>query len=333
MIWRMKFDEEGVRSMKKLGVFIILQCALLGLAGAQSFPSKPMRIVVPGPAGSSPDIRARQIATKLSQAFGQPVIVDNRPGGAGLIAAREAAKAAPDGHTMLLALINNAIGDVLKPDPCCRLNQELLPVSRFTMTPLVMVVHPSLKVRTLIDFVQVAKAKPGNLTYASAGPGSISQLVGEWLKSETGAQITEVPYKAVNAELPDLLGGQVVAAFVVPQVIAASVKSEKLHALAVMGPERLDILPGVPTVTEAGLPAVQAIVWNGIFVPAGTPKPVIQALHREVVRAYNAPDIKEQVVNTGSSVAADSPEEFAAFIRAENDKWAKVIREAKIKPD
>ncbi|HEX6268027.1 MAG TPA: tripartite tricarboxylate transporter substrate binding protein [Burkholderiales bacterium] len=329
----MKFDEEGVRSMKKLGVFIILQCALLGLAGAQSFPSKPMRIVVPGPAGSSPDIRARQIATKLSQAFGQPVIVDNRPGGAGLIAAREAAKAAPDGHTLLLALINNAIGDVLKPDPCCRLNQELLPVSRFTMTPLVMVVHPSLKVRTLIDFVQVAKAKPGNLTYASAGPGSISQLVGEWLKSETGAQITEVPYKAVNAELPDLLGGQVVAAFVVPQVIAASVKSERLRALAVMGPERLDILPGVPTVTEAGLPAVQAIVWNGIFVPAGTPKPVIQALHREVVRAYNAPDIKEQVVNTGSSVAADSPEEFAAFIRAENDKWAKVIREAKIKPD
>lgn len=334
MTWRMKFDEEGVRSMmKKLGVFIILQCALLGLAGAQSYPSKPMRIVVPGPAGSSPDIRARQIATKLSQAFGQPVIVDNRPGGAGLIAAREAAKAAPDGHTMLLALINNAIADVLKPDPCCRLNQELVPVSRFTMTPLVIVVHPSLKVRTLIDFIQMAKAKPGNLTYASAGPGSISQLVGEWLKNETGAQITEVPYKAVNAELPDLLSGQVVAAFVVPQVIAASVKSEKLRALAVMGPDRLDVLPGVPTTIEAGLPVLQAIVWNGIFVPAGTPRPVIEALHREVVRAYNAPEIKQQVLGTGSSVAADTPEEFAAFIRGENEKWAKVIREAKVKPD
>ncbi len=319
--------------MKKLGVFIILQCALVGLAGAQGYPSKPMRILVPGPAGSSPDIRARQIATKLSQAFGQPVIVDNRPGGAGLIAAREAAKAAPDGHTMLLALINNAIADVLKPDPCCRLNQELVPVSRFTMTPLVMVVHPSLKVRTLIDFIQMAKSKPGILTYASAGPGSISQLVGEWLKNETGAQITEVPYKAVNAELPDLLSGQVVAAFVVPQVIAASVKSEKLRALAVMGPERLDVLPGVPTTTEAGLPVLQAIVWNGIFVPAGTPRPVIEALHREVVRAYNAPEIKQQVLSTGSSVAADTPEEFATFIRGENDKWAKVIREAKVKPD
>jgi tripartite-type tricarboxylate transporter receptor subunit TctC len=306
---------------------------LLALAQAQPFPSKALRILVPSPAGSSPDIRARQIAGKLSQAFGQPVIVENRPGGAGLIAAREAAKAAPDGHTMLLALINNAIGDVLKPDPCCRLNQELMPVSRFTMTPLVMVVHPSLKVRTLIDFIQVAKSKPGGVTYASAGPGSISQLAGEWLKSETGAEITEIPYKAVNAELPDLLGGQVMSAFVVPQVIAASVNSEKLRALAVMGPERLAVLPDVPTMMEAGLPGVQAIVWNGIFVPAGTPPPVIRTLHRELVRAFNAPDIKEQVINTGSSVAADSPEEFAAFIRAENEKWAKVIREAKIKPD
>jgi tripartite-type tricarboxylate transporter receptor subunit TctC len=329
----MKFDEEGARSMKKLGVFIILQCALVGLADAQAFPSKALRILVPSPAGSSPDIRARQIAGKLSQAFAQPVLVENRPGGAGLIAAREAARAAPDGHTMLLALINNAIGDVLRPDPCCRLNQELMPVSRFTMTPLVMVVHPSLKVRTLVDYIQVAKAKPGGLTYASSGPGSINQLVGEWLKTETGAQITEVPYKAVNAELPDLIGGQVMTAFVVPQVIVASVKSEKLRALAVLGPERLDVLPGVPTTAEAGLPVLQAIVWNGIFVPAGTPRPVVQALHREVVRAYNAPDIQQQVTNTGSYVAADTPEEFAAFIRTENEKWAKVIREAKIKAE
>jgi tripartite-type tricarboxylate transporter receptor subunit TctC len=330
----MKFDDEGARSMmKKLGVFIILQCVLLGLAGAQSFPSKPLRILVPSPVGSSPDIRARQIAVKLTQAFGQPVVVDNRPGGAGLIAAREAAKAAPDGHTMLLALINNAIGDVFKPDPCCRLNHELLPVSRFTMTPLVMVAHPSLKVRTLVEYVQLAKSKPGGMTYASSGPGSINQLVGEWLKSETGAQITEVPYKGVNAELPDVVAGRVLTAFVVPQVIIGSVKSEKLNALAVLGPERLDVLPGVPTTAEAGLPILQAIVWNGIFVPAGTPQPVIQALHREVVRAYNAPDIKQQVTGTGSYVAGDSPEEFAAFIRAEEDKWAKVIREAKIQPD
>jgi tripartite-type tricarboxylate transporter receptor subunit TctC len=319
--------------MKKLGIFIILQCVLAGLAAAQApaFPVKPMRIVVPSPAGSSPDIRARQIGAKLAQALGQPVVVENRPGGAGLIAAREAAGAAPDGHTMLLALINNAIADVLKPDPCCRLNQELLPVSRFTMTPLVMVVHPSLKGRTIIDYVQLAKQKPGGLTYASAGPGSISQLVGEWLKSETGTDILEVPYKGVNAELPDLIGGQVHTAFVVPQVIITPVKSQKLAALAVMGPSRLNVLPDVPTTREAGLPGLEAIVWNGIFVPAGTPRPVIDVLHRELARAYNAPDIKEQVTQTGSYVAGDTPDEFAAFIDAEKAKWGKVIKEAKIK--
>jgi tripartite-type tricarboxylate transporter receptor subunit TctC len=327
----MKFDDDGVRCvMKKLGIFIILQCALLGLAQAQGFPSKPMRILVPSPAGSSPDIRARQIAGKLAEGLGQPVVVENRPGGAGLVAAREAAGAAPDGHTLLLALINNAIGDVLKSDPCCRLNHELLPVSRFTMTPLVMVVHPSLKTNTIIDYVQLAKQKPGGLTYASAGRGSISQLVGEWLKSETGTEILEVPYKGVNAELPDLMGGQVVTAFVVPQVIIAPVKAQKLRAVAVMAPARVNVLPDVPTTREAGLPGLEAIVWNGIFVPAGTPRNVIQALHRELVRAFDAPDIRDQVAKTGSTIAGDTPEEFAAFIRAENDKWAKVIKDAKI---
>jgi len=292
-----------------------------------------MRILVPSPAGSSPDIRARQIAPKLAEALGQPVIVENRPGGAGLIAAREAAKSAPDGHTLLLALINNAIGDVLKPDPCCRLNQELMPVSRFTMTPLLVVVHPSLQVRSLVDYIQLAKQKRGSMTYASHGPGSISQLVGEWLKAETGTDILEVPYKAVNAELTDLVGGQVLTAFPVPQVVVAAVKSQKLRALAVLGPSRIDALPEVPTAKEAGLPGMEALAWNGIFVPAGTPRPVIDTLHRELVRAYNAPEVKSQVIATGSYVAADTPEQFAAFIRAENEKWSKVIREAKIKAD
>jgi tripartite-type tricarboxylate transporter receptor subunit TctC len=311
----------------------IIAVLTLGIAHAQSFPSKPMRILVPGPAGSSPDIRARQIGTKLAEALGQPVIVENRPGGAGLIAAREVAKAAPDGHTLLLALINNAIGDVLKPDPCCRLNQELIPVSRFTMTPLVVVVHPSLQVRTLVDYIQLAKQKRGGMTYASHGPGSVSQLVGEWIKTETGTDILEVPYKAVNAELTDLVGGQVMTAFPVPQVVVAAVKAEKLRALAVLGPSRIDVLPNVPTVKEAGLPGMEALAWNGIFVPAGTPRAVIDVLHRELVRAYNSPEVKNQVVATGSYVAGDTPEEFAAFIRAENEKWGKVIREAKIKPD
>jgi tripartite-type tricarboxylate transporter receptor subunit TctC len=171
------------------------------------------------------------------------------------------------------------------------------------------------------------------MTYASHGPGSIAQLVGEWIKTETGADILEVPYKAVNAELTDLVGGQVMTAFPVPQVVVSAVKSGKLRALAVLGSARINVLPDVPTVAEAGLPGMEALAWNGIFVPAGTPRPIIDTLHRELVKAYNAPDVKSQVLGTGSYVAADTPEEFAAFIRAENEKWGKVIREAKIKPE
>lgn len=285
------------------------------------------------PPGSSPDIRARQIGAKLAESLGQPVIVDNRPGANGLIAAREAARAAPDGHTLFLALINNAIGDALKPDPCCRLNHELVPISRFTMTPLVMVVNPSVPARSAKEFIELAKAKPGALTYASGGPGSISQLVGEWIKSEAGIKVLEVPYKAVNAEIPDLLAGTVMTAYVVPQVIVAHIKAGKLRALAVAGPSRLALLPGVPTTAEAGLPGIEAIVWNGIFAPAGTPQPVLQILHREIVKAYNAPDVKKQVLDTGSEVVADTPEEFAAFVRSEGAKWTKVIRDANIKPE
>jgi tripartite-type tricarboxylate transporter receptor subunit TctC len=305
-----------------------------GPSFAQTYPSRPVRILVPAPAGSSPDIRARQIAPKLQEALGQPFIVENRPGGggAGLIAAREAARAAPDGHTLLLALINSAIFDALSPDPCCRLNQELVPISRFTMTPLIAVINPSVPAASLRELIDFGKAKPRSITYGSAGPGSSSQLVASWIESETGIRMLEVPYKGVNAELPDVIAGQVMAAFVVPQVVIAPIRAGKLRALAVLSDKRLAGLPDVPTSGEAGLPGVEALVWNGIFAPAGTPRPIIDVLHRELVKAYNAPEIRAQVEATGSYVAADTPEEFAAFIRAEVAKWGKVGRAAGIKP-
>ncbi|HUQ76826.1 MAG TPA: tripartite tricarboxylate transporter substrate-binding protein [Burkholderiales bacterium] len=301
------------------------------MALAQSFPGRTIRILVPSVAGSSPDIRARQIAPKLSEAFGHPVIVENRPGANGLIAAREAAKAPADGHTLFLALINNGIADLLTTETCCRLGQELIPVSRFSMTPLLLVVNPGVPAQNLREFMDAAKSRPEGFSYASHGPGSISQLVGEMLKLERGIRLLEVPYKGVNSELPDLQGGQLSLAFPVPQVVLGPVRSGKLRALAVMGPERLPILPDVPTVGEAGLPQLEAIAWNGIFVPAGTPAPVVQALHRELVKAYNAPDVREQLRGGGAYAAADTPEEFAAFLRAEREKWGKVIREAGIK--
>jgi tripartite-type tricarboxylate transporter receptor subunit TctC len=312
---------------------LVVVVAALGCAAAaaQTFPSRTIRIIVPSVAGSSPDIRARQIAPKLSEAFGQPVIVDNKPGANGLIAARETVKAPADGHTLFLALINNAVGDLLTTDTCCRLGEELIPVSRFSMTPLLAVVNPSVPARTFSEFLELAKAKPESLSYAAHGPGSVSQLVGEMVKMERGARLLEVPYKGVNSEIPDLQGGQLSAAFLVPQVVTAAIRSGKLRALAVMGPERLPILPDVPSVAERGMPQLEATAWNGIVVAAGTPLGVVQALHRELVKAYNAPDVKEQLRNGGAYAAADTPEQFGAFIRAEKEKWGRVIREAGIK--
>ena len=312
---------------------LVVVVAALGCAAAaaQTFPSRTIRIIVPSVAGSSPDIRARQIAPKLSEAFGQPVIVDNKPGANGLIAARETVKAPADGHTLFLALINNAVGDLLTTDTCCRLGEELIPVSRFSMTPLLAVVNPSVPARTFAEFLELAKAKPESLSYAAHGPGSVSQLVGEMVKMERGARLLEVPYKGVNSEIPDLQGGQLSAAFLVPQVVTAAIRSGKLRALAVMGPERLPILPDVPSVAELGMPQLEATAWNGIVVAAATPPGVVQALHRELVKAYNAPEVKEQLRNGGAYAAADTPEQFGAFIRAEKEKWGRVIREAGIK--
>ena len=313
-----------------LALLSILACA--GVQ-AQSYPSRPVHLLVPSPAGSSPDIRARQIGAKLTESLGQPVIVENRVGGNGIVAAREAARAAPDGYTLILSVINSALLDALKPDPCCRLNEELVPVSRFTMTPLLVVVNPALEASTVAQLLESARARPGAVTFGSAGPGSVSQFVGAWISHEAGVRMLEVPYKAVNAELPDLLAGRIMMAFPVPQVVVANIRNGKLRALAVLGPSRIALLPEVPTAAEAGLRDIEAIVWNGVFVPKGTPRPVIDVLHRELVRAYNAPDIRKQVTDTGSDVAADTPEEFAAFVRAEEAKWGKVIRDAGIKAE
>ena len=185
---------------------------------------------------------------------------------------------------------------------------------------------------TLQDYIRLAKAKPGAVTYASAGPGSITQLLGEWIKLKSGANVLDVPYKSVGAELPDLLGGQVMTAYLNPLVITAHVKSGKLRGLAVTGPARLAVLPDVPTTAEAGLPGVEASVWNGFFVPHGTPRPVIETLNRELLRTFNAPDVREQVAASGSEVIGGSPGQFAGFIRQEIAKWGKVIKDAGIKP-
>jgi tripartite-type tricarboxylate transporter receptor subunit TctC len=323
---------DGGRVAWLAALFLALPPCGLVLGQPAPFPSKAVRIIVPTVAGSAPDVRVRQIAPKLGEGLGQPVIVDNRPGANGTIATQLAAKSPADGYTMFYGLINNALNDLLNPNFCCRLNQELIPVTQFTLTPLVMVVHPSLPAKSLREYIQLAKAQPRALTYGSAGPGSITQLFGEWLKLRTGAQILEVPYKSVGGEQPDLLGGQITTAYLNPLVIADHVKAGKLRGMATTGRARLAVLPDIPTMGESGFPDLEASVWNGFFVPSGTPAAVIQVLNREILRTFNAPDVREQVAASGSVIVGGKPEEFSAFIRSEIAKWGKVIAQAGIKP-
>jgi tripartite-type tricarboxylate transporter receptor subunit TctC len=226
-------------------------------------------------------------------------------------------------------VVNNAINDALAPDACCVLTDKLVPVTRLYTTPLVMVVHPSLP-GTMKEYVELAKSKPNALTYASGGTGAITQMVGELLKLTAAIQVREIPYKAIGAELPDLTGGHVSTAFLSPVVIRDMVRSGKLRGVAVASKERLAILPDVPTMAEAGYP-IEGLGWNGIFVPAGTPRPIIDRLQRDIAAVLKNKDIQDDAASLGTTAGGESPEQFAAFVRGEVQKWGKVIKDAGIK--
>ena len=311
-------------------LLLILLVFVGGAALAQPYPSKPVRWIVPTGPGSAVDVNARRVTPKLAEALGQPVIVENRPGANSMIGARDAARAAPDGYTLFQAVVNNAINDALAPDPCCVLNDKLVPVTRLYTTPLVMVVHPGVQATTLQEYVALAKGKPNSLTYAHGGTGAITQMVGELLKLTAGIQVREVPYKAIGAELPDLTGGHASTAFLSPVVIRDMVRAGKLRALAIADRQRLGILSEVPTMAEAGYP-IEGLGWNGIFVPAGTPRAVIERLQQEIARVLQLKDIQDDAAALGTRAGGEKPEEFAAFVRSEVQKWGKVVKDAAIK--
>jgi tripartite-type tricarboxylate transporter receptor subunit TctC len=303
------------------------------LAQAPAWPTKAVRIIEPAGPGSAVDVFARKLSTPLQEKLGQPVVVENRPGANSAIGAREVARSAPDGYTLLHANINNSLNDILTNDSCCKLNEALVPVTMLTSTPLVMVVNPGLGPKTLKDYLAAAKADPAKLTFASGGTGSITQLIGTKVNLLAGVAAREVPYKAIGAELPDLLAGHVSTAYLAPVVVAQHIQSGKLVALGVAGPRRLGILPNVPTMAEAGLADAEASGWNGLFVPAGTPKEVIARLSAEISAVMAAPAFRADALNLGYELGGQSPEEFTAYIRSEVARWGKVIRDAKIKPE
>lgn len=322
--------------MRSLQVrFIRCVCAGYCLAAsallqAQNFPSKPIRIIVPQVAGGAADIRARQVGQKLTEVFGQPVVIDNRPGANSAIGAKLAAKAAPDGYTLFNCNSNNALNDLLDPDPSARLNEEFVAVTRLTIGAVILVVHPSVQAVSLKEFIALAKSKPKNLTYAHSGKGTLTHLVGEMLKVRGGIDFVDVPYKSSGAQVPDMLGGHVSSTFEFFSVIGQHIKSAKVRALTVAHVRRLPVLPDTPTTAEAGFPGIDALGWGAICLPAGAPQSVIRILYKEVANALNDPVIREQVISTGGEMGGERPEEFATFIRVYKERWGKLIKDAGI---
>ena len=268
----------------------------LNLAHSQAFPSKTIRIIEPAGPGSAVDTAARDLAPKLSEALGQQVIIENRAGANSAIGAREASRAPADGYTLFHGNINNALNDLLTANTCCRLGEALIPVTRLIISPLVLVVHPSVNAKNLKELLALAKAQPALLTYASGGTGSITQLLGELIKTTASVNLREVPYKAIGAELPDLLAGHVLVAYLAPVAVAQHLKSGKLRALGVAAGKRVTLVADVPTFAEAGLAGVEASGWNGIFVPAGTPPALIARLQGDIARILATPTYKARTI-------------------------------------
>lgn len=293
---------------------------------AQSYPAKPIRFVVPYPPGGASDLTARIIGQKLSEAWGQPVIVDNRAGANGNIAAEQVAKAPADGYTMLMGNVGpNAISPSLYTNLAYDV-ASFAPVTLTTTVPIVLLVNPSLPVNNVKELIAYAKANPNKLNFASAGNGSSNHLTGELFKSIAGIDIVHVPYKGDGLALTDVMGGQVSMMFTTVVSAMPHVKSGKLRAVAVASAKRIAAMPNLPTVAESGVPGFDSSSWGGILFPAGTPKAIIAKMHDAVVMILAMPDVKVRLSSLGAEVVGNTPEEFGSYIRSEAAKWGKVIK-------
>ena len=308
----------------------ILAVALMlpvSMAQAQGFPTKPLTLVVPFPAGGPTDAMARVLALKLAERLGQQVVIDNRAGAGGGIAAEQVARAPADGHTLFFGTtgtmaINPSLYTKLRYDPI----KDFAPVSLMATTMNVLVAHPSLPAKSLQDLLMLAKTKPGDLTYASAGNGSSNHLSGELLKSSSGIQITHVPYKGSAPALVDLLGGRITMMFDTVAQQTQNIAAGKVTALAVTGPKRSPLLPDVPTAQEAGLKDFDVTIWFGVLAPAGTPSTVIDRLNREIVAVMSSDEMKRRMLQDGAESRPSTPAEFASLIKRDTAKWGPVVK-------
>jgi tripartite-type tricarboxylate transporter receptor subunit TctC len=316
------------------GLGLLLAASIVAPAAcAQGYPSKPVRIIVPFPPGAFNDQLARVLSQKLHERWGQPVVVDNRPGGATVIGTELAAKAPPDGYTLLVVSFAFAVNPSLQTHLPYDTLKDFTPVVLAATTPNVLVVNPSVPARSVKQLLALAKSKPGSLNYATAGNGTSNHLCMELFKSMTGADFVHIPYKGSVPAVTDLLGGQVGVMFDNAPNVLQQVKAGKLRALAVSTSQRSPILPELPTVAEAGVPGFDVEVWFGIVAPAETPKEVVAQLNAEINRALRLPDVMASFRNQGVEVAGGTPERFSTHLRSQIGKWAKVVKDTGVHLD
>ncbi len=326
-------DERFLRWLVVAFFWIPAFAGMTSLGHAQTnFPTRPIRIVAPSAVGSAADTIARLIAHPLAERLGQAVVVDTRPGAATVIGAELVARAAPDGHTLLIGLPALAINPSIYKTLPFDVLRDFTPITQAINQPALLVVHPSLPVKSVKELIALAKAKPDELAYASSGRGAASHLTIELLMLMTGTKMLHVPYKGPAPGLIDVVAGRV--ALMAPSTIAAlpQVRSGRLRALAVTSAQRIASLPDIPAMSES-VPGYESVAWFGLLAPAGTPKDVIALLHKETVAILRLPEVKERLAKDGTDVVASSPAEFGDYIRAEMLKWAKVVKSAGIKAE
>lgn len=301
-------------------------------ARGKAYPIKPIRMIVSSGAGGGLDFVSRLVATPLTAALGQSVVVDNRAGASGSIAAELAAHAAPDGYTLMMLSASLVVYGIVNKTPY-DLFHDFDPVSQVAASPYILTVHPSLPVKSVADLIAYAKANPSKLNFASTGTASLAHLAGELFAISTGTKMVHVPYKGVGAALTDMLSGQVQMSFLSGGSVYPQIRSQKLRALAIASTTRAKMAPELPTMIEAGVPGYAVTQWHGLLAPRGTPRAVIDRLVNEIVKAVHQPEVASRLAQDGTEGIASSPQEFAAYLNSEREQWTKVAKLANIRSD
>jgi tripartite-type tricarboxylate transporter receptor subunit TctC len=317
----------GNKTAASRALFSLVLLCFCAWVQAQQYPNKTVRVIVPYPPGSTPDIVGRTLSTKLQEALGQPFVVENRAGAGGNIGADAVAKASPDGHTLLVAVNGPvAVNKYLYKDLPYDSDRDLLPISLLASSPQMLVVTPAVPATGFKDFIAWLKQNPGRLSYGSVGGGSASHLTMELLKNDAGVFIVHIPYRGFPPAVTDMLSGNIQAMFAIIPAVLPQVRAGKMNAFAVTGLKRSPMAPEVPSVAELGYPQLESLAWIGLLSPAGTPPEVVNRLYAESSKGMRAPDTRDTLGKQGFDVVAGSPAEFSSWIRAEQAKWSRVIR-------